>query len=44
MAKILVIDDDAHIREVCKLVIEGMGHEVTAQPTLAKGLDRNNFV
>ena len=39
MAKILVIDDDTHIREVCKLVIEGMGHEVTAMPNLAKGLD-----
>jgi two-component system NtrC family response regulator len=39
MAKILVIDDDTHIREVCKLVIEGMGYEVTTMPTLAKGLD-----
>jgi two-component system, NtrC family, response regulator len=39
MAKILVIDDDTHIREVCKLVIESMGHEVEARPSLAKGLD-----
>jgi len=39
MAKILVIDDDTHIREVCKLVIESMGHEVTAKPSLGKGLE-----
>jgi two-component system, NtrC family, response regulator len=39
MANILVIDDDTHIREVCKLVIEGMGHEVVACPTLGKGLE-----
>jgi len=39
MAKVLVIDDDTNIREVCKLVIEGMGHEVEARPSLAKGLD-----
>ncbi len=39
MAKILVIDDDAHIREVCRLVIEAMGHEVATRPSLAKGLE-----
>ncbi|MGD9608661.1 MAG: sigma-54-dependent transcriptional regulator [Desulfovibrionaceae bacterium] len=46
MANVLVIDDDTHIREVCKLVIEGMGHEVTACPSLTKGveaLDRSAF-
>jgi len=46
MANVLVIDDDTHIREVCKLVIEGMGHEVTACPSLTKGveaLDRSPF-
>jgi len=39
MARILVIDDDPQIRDVCRLVIEAMGHEVAAAPTLAKGLD-----
>ena len=39
MAKILVIDDDTHIREVCKLVIEGMGHEVETRPSLTKGIE-----
>lgn len=39
MANVLVIDDDTHIREVCKLVIEGMGHDVAACPTLTKGLE-----
>ncbi len=39
MAHILVIDDDPQIRDVCRLVIEGMGHQVTAAPNLAKGLE-----
>jgi len=38
MAKILIIDDDEQIRQVCRLVFEGMGHEVHAAPTLTRGL------
>jgi two-component system NtrC family response regulator len=32
MAKILIIDDDEQIRQVCRLVFEAMGHEVSAEP------------
>jgi DNA-binding NtrC family response regulator len=38
MAKILIIDDDEQIRQVCRLVFEAMEHEVSAEPTLARGL------
>ncbi|MFZ5812501.1 MAG: sigma-54-dependent transcriptional regulator [Thermodesulfobacteriota bacterium] len=46
MAKILIIDDDEQIRQVCRLVFEAMEHEVSAEPTLARGLaaiENGNF-
>ncbi|MDQ7833479.1 MAG: sigma-54 dependent transcriptional regulator [Desulfovibrionaceae bacterium] len=38
MAKILIIDDDEQIRQVCRLVFEGMEHEVHTAPTLGRGI------
>jgi CheY-like chemotaxis protein len=39
MAKILVIDDDADIREACRMSLESAGHEVTEATNGAKGIE-----
>ena len=36
--KILIIDDDAQIRELLKMFLENNDHEVMAAPTAEKGL------
>ena len=38
MAKILVVDDDPDIREVCTIILEAEGHEVASAMNRAEGL------
>ncbi|MAF13954.1 MAG: hypothetical protein CMI53_03605 [Parcubacteria group bacterium] len=46
MSKILVVDSDSQTRNLCKLILEEMGHEVTAVNKSQQALtscETNNF-